>query len=376
MIALKILIGLDIVLAVLILIGFLGVPSRNSARSNRILIYFTAFLLYHLTYVLFSKIYFPAGGWVENSAPFGLAYGPMAYFITRSFTQMKGISKRDYWHFVPYLVFWFFHVAILVIGVDYESSFAQVYMRILYSLIGILFLVYGVWSWKLLKNNGIQRKVSYYLIVITGISCVLFFGVAFLHSQISKDGPMPEAQKDAGGVMIYSFTLILELMVLLHVNTLRKSRAGEIQLPTSPSKDPSPASFPASEIPVTSQRYEKSGLSDHDLDRYERVLDKIMAERKLWADSEMKLKVLSSESNIPSHHLTQLLNTRKGQNFNEYINSMRVEVSCGMLDQGNGDLSIEEIGYRCGFNSKTTFYRWFKKLKGMSPSEYQMKHSN
>lgn len=374
MIALKILIGLDIVLAVLILVGFLGVPSRNRAPSNRIIIYFTAFLLYHLTYVLISKVYFPAGGWVENSAPFGLAYGPMAYFMTRSFTQMKGIYKRDYWHFVPYLVFWFVHIAILVIGVDYRSSFAEVYMRVLYSLIGMYFLVYGVWSWKLLKNNGIQRKVSYYLIVITAISCVLFFGVAFLHSQISKDGPMSEAQKDAGGVMIYSFTLILELMVLLHVNTLRRSGSSEVHLSAPQSRITTPDGSSTDKIPITSQRYEKSGVSDQDLDRYESKLDEYMEDIKPWMRTDLKLNTLAKELNIPAHHLTQVLNTRKGVSFSHYLNARRIEYACQLLQASPDDVSVEDIGYRSGFNSKTTYYRWFKKIKNMTPLEYLEAH--
>lgn len=58
-----------------------------------------------------------------------------------------------------------------------------------------------------------------------------------------------------------------------------------------------------------------------------------------------------------------------GANANDYLNRLRVEYAlCLMKEKRN--LSIEAIGCEAGFNSKTTFYRAFYKVFGMTPAQY------
>ena len=116
--------------------------------------------------------------------------------------------------------------------------------------------------------------------------------------------------------------------------------------------------------------YEKSGLTDDDLRRYERKLDRYMANGESWRQQDLKLKDLAKEVNIPGHHITQVLNVCKGKNFNTYINEMRVDEACRRMEDNDHHISLIDIGYDSGFNSKTTFFRWFKKIKGMTPGEY------
>ena len=174
--------------------------------------------------------------------------------------------------------------------------------------------------------------------------------------------------------MIYSFTLILEIMVLLHLNTLRKPRSEDLHLSTPQAVPTSTDASPLQEVPPVPKRYEKSGLSNHDLDRYESKLDDYMENIKPWMRADLNLTSLARELNIPAHHLTQLLNTRKGVSFSHFLNARRVEYACQLLQESPDDVSVEDIGYQSGFNSKTTYYRWFKKVKQMTPFEYLESH--
>lgn len=55
--------------------------------------------------------------------------------------------------------------------------------------------------------------------------------------------------------------------------------------------------------------------------------------------------------------------------FIEYLNSVRVGHACKLLS--DKDHNIAEIAYECGFNNLANFNRQFKKLKGMTPSEFK-----
>ena len=55
----------------------------------------------------------------------------------------------------------------------------------------------------------------------------------------------------------------------------------------------------------------------------------------------------------------------------EYVNHRRVELAKTLLLKG--ELSVEEIAYRVGYSSKTSFYRAFMRVTGATPAEYKNK---
>ena len=62
------------------------------------------------------------------------------------------------------------------------------------------------------------------------------------------------------------------------------------------------------------------------------------------------------------------------QNFFEYINAYRIEESKKLLaQQENAKITILEILDKAGFNSKATFNTFFKKIVGLTPTQYRKK---
>ena len=57
-----------------------------------------------------------------------------------------------------------------------------------------------------------------------------------------------------------------------------------------------------------------------------------------------------------------------GKTFVTYLNEYRLELACRLLKQQK--VSVAEICYQVGFNNVPYFNRVFKKMKGVSPSEY------
>jgi AraC-like DNA-binding protein len=90
----------------------------------------------------------------------------------------------------------------------------------------------------------------------------------------------------------------------------------------------------------------------------------------------MSLNVLAEKINIPYYQLSRLINQNYKQNFNDFINAMRVaEAKKKLLDSNYNRLTIEAIGQSVGFNSKSSFYIAFKKYAHCSPKEYMKANS-
>ena len=96
-----------------------------------------------------------------------------------------------------------------------------------------------------------------------------------------------------------------------------------------------------------------------------------MHDQKLYCNSELSLAELASRLNTQPNHLSQVINEREGKNFYDYINSLRIE-EFKQLSAGadSRKYTLLALAQQCGFNSKSSFNRYFKKVTGQSPSEF------
>jgi AraC-like DNA-binding protein len=118
-------------------------------------------------------------------------------------------------------------------------------------------------------------------------------------------------------------------------------------------------------------KYAKSGLSDSSLKIVVQDLEKLMNSEMLYLQAELSLADISKKLKIPRHHLTQALNTQVGKNFYTYINEFRVETVIESLKKPeNRQFTVLAIALESGFNSKSTFNSVFKKITGLTPSEF------
>ncbi len=99
-------------------------------------------------------------------------------------------------------------------------------------------------------------------------------------------------------------------------------------------------------------------------------LNTLMLEEKLYANANLKSSDIAKKMQLSVHQISQLLNDNLGKNFSRFINEYRIEESKKML-QTNTNLTLEAIGYECGFNSKSTFFTTFKKITGTTPAAYR-----
>ncbi|WP_282043438.1 helix-turn-helix domain-containing protein [Winogradskyella flava] len=101
------------------------------------------------------------------------------------------------------------------------------------------------------------------------------------------------------------------------------------------------------------------------------IVKSLMEEEKVYLNPELNLSDLAKMANMSRGQLSEIVNTAFNKNFNDFVNGYRVEAFKNMLKADkHKQLSLLGIAQECGFNSKATFNRVFKKLTNYSPTEY------
>ena len=120
-----------------------------------------------------------------------------------------------------------------------------------------------------------------------------------------------------------------------------------------------------------SQNKSKYKLTEIEIELNYIKLIKYMEEEKPYLDPNLNLTKLSSSIGACSHNLSLTINIKIKQNFFDFINSYRINEAKRQLNNlKQTQFTIEAVGFDSGFNSKTAFYRAFKKHTQLTPSEY------
>jgi AraC-like DNA-binding protein len=119
------------------------------------------------------------------------------------------------------------------------------------------------------------------------------------------------------------------------------------------------------------KKYDKSKLTRKLAEENVIKMNQIMENNSPYLDSEFNLSSLSQECQIPTHVISETLNGLMNQSFNDYINNYRVE-EFKKLSQKEAykNFTILAMAFESGFKSKATFNAAFKKITGITPSQF------
>ena len=97
-----------------------------------------------------------------------------------------------------------------------------------------------------------------------------------------------------------------------------------------------------------------------------------MQVHKPYLNHLLTLDNLAAQTVMPPRQLSQVINRHFNKNFFEFINSYRIEESKALLSkEENAKVTMLEVMAQAGFNSKATFNTFFKKVVGMTPTQYR-----
>jgi len=128
--------------------------------------------------------------------------------------------------------------------------------------------------------------------------------------------------------------------------------------------------------PTPKTKYQKSGLNLESQKAIHQQLTQLMQDAKLFKVPGLTLRDLAQKLDVHPNILSQVINTEEQKNFYDYINHQRIEEFKQLIKiPENQKFTLLALALECGFNSKTSFNRNFKKVTSISPAEYVKQQS-
>jgi AraC-like DNA-binding protein len=112
-------------------------------------------------------------------------------------------------------------------------------------------------------------------------------------------------------------------------------------------------------------------LSPSQVAYWQQRLHHLLETERVYLEADLSLPALAQRAGLSTHELSYVLNEGFGVNFFQFINAYRVAEAQRLLASAQHQhLSMVGIAFEAGFSSKTTFNTTFKKVTGLTPSQF------
>ncbi|OEK07011.1 helix-turn-helix domain-containing protein [Roseivirga misakiensis] len=285
-----------------------------------------------------SVFFYFDSGLNENYILIGLlgcaAIGPMTYYFTK--TQISGektFDPKSLWHLVP-MVFLAGYAIFYESYGENRAFWSTKIVRGIYNYWGVylLYSLFLIVRQRLILKQRFNED-GWTIGVVLGVSAIW---IAYYTSSFTSY---------LTGSLTFSFLVYLLAWVLL---TQRKQVIAKRRAKTNSNK-------PLGTV-------EKGKLEDK--------IKAVLLDEEHYKDPNLTMPVLAKLVGQTPHQFSSFINDQLNQNFSQFISGYRVEAAKKMLVE-TPHLTVEAIGFDCGFNSTSTFHTSFKKATGHTPAAFR-----
>jgi AraC-like DNA-binding protein len=298
--------------------------------------------------------------------PFTISYscGVLIWFYVRCLTNSKrGFTARDWLFFVPSAVYVAFRLFLFAQGLEFKNWFDKNYYA---PFVGaFVFLTELAWNGAFLyfairhyrkyrawtdENFSDTEKIKFdWLRNFLYLFALVFAGGAifdFTNSFLFK----------LSYIQYFYFELVLAF-VTYYLAIAGYLRSQSIDLDFTPKRE--------------ENETKRALVPEKELGRLKTKLQNLMETEKPYLNPQLTLNDLSKGLGVNSAVLSYAINNGFAKNFNDFVNEFRIRAVREKLANGEAEnLTLLAVAFECGFNSKATFNRAFKKFTDTSPKRY------
>jgi AraC-like DNA-binding protein len=357
-----------VIFQLVLLAVFLFSINRGKSRSNRLLAVFFLLLAVNLTdgllvyYGFYEK--FPALAHLEDG--FVFLIGPVLFFYTKSVVYRKFEWKpADLLHVIPFIAFTvvfqiYYHLQpsdyqqLIQSAIQKQQLPAGFYYSILlvYSHLGTY--IYFAYREIIFYRQQLQQRFSQLKKRNLDWLIFMIFSVAVMLLITLTYSLLPLATQ----ALLHVGLIVVIAFIFAFVNTIVWKALNQ------------PLIFSGVEEEEVVNN--AGSLNEFERADYDRKIQQVITTEHAFLNSDLTLDELAERTNIPAKKLSQFINEHYKQNFFDFVNSYRINEAKRILTESKDPkLTVLEVMYQSGFNSKSSFNTLFKKKTGQTPSEFR-----
>ena len=261
----------------------------------------------------------------------------LLYLFLKNYNSAKPIKSKITWYFIPC----FFYILIEL----YEANVGETFLvEIVEYSLSVAFIVYLSVSILLLRKLEISKLIKWpfnFLLYSLLISYLIDL-VEFLFEE--------EDFLNLSSIFIFEVSILFYYLTFIFVTNNNFM-----------------------DLPFQSSKYKNSALNSADVEGYKQRIIDAMEIDKVFTNQNLSLQTFSESVNIPKHYIYEILNVHLNTNFQDFVNEYRVDEFLKLYTNPDNDhFSILGLASSAGFKNKATFNANFKKIKGVSPTEYKL----
>ena len=326
--------------------------NKQKDKTDYLLLILLCCIGWHLTtkFFIFTTVSNPAVTFRMHTF-IQLAYGPLLYMYARKKNDLRFLPARLWYLFIPLIIVATLYSCTTVAIYSYPAyseDILRLYNTIVFFPIVLSHIIFAFLSPAMASTPNEQKLIRSLKIVVSVIGLT---EIALLIA-----GNINEEYNPYIRSMLY---LLLGAMPIL---ILRYKYVGVALAEVS------------YEALFTAEKEIAPRKLQLDTKRHTEIfslLETTLTTKKLYKDEDLTLERLSATTGINRHHISETLNVFAQKSFYQYVNEYRVQEVIKLLDTPTPRaISLLAVAFECGFKTKASFNQYFKKIVGITPSEY------
>lgn len=326
----------------------------------------------------------------NHFSPFMFLMGPFLYFYVRN--TLKGrntLSKKDWFHFVPATIaligtipyaFQPFEKKLVIADqiIRDLDAFKEIEVNLFYDMgqsfalrciLAFVYLIYCLYLILKIHPAAINEKsipkkqfMIIYRWLLILLTCLLFLFVSFILLTVQAAHSTPSKTLEDGYALyvisgiaysVMSFSLLFFPHILY--------------------------GMPKRSIPKT-QKIKKNIIKrdsrEDSLLEVSNTIETYLVEKKPFLNPDFDISTIAIDLNIPQNQVSDCISIVMKTKFSKLKSKLRILHAVELLKKDTvSKLTIEAIGSKCGFKTRSNFYAAFKTETGVTPTEY-IEHLN
>jgi len=339
------------------------VPLSNK-KTIRLLVYFFLVLSigYTLSFFEYAGFYHPV-----NLSSILLLFGFVSYLLFFYFVQ-KYLRKDYKLNSINMLVYLPSLFVLIIVPIDFILKDSNVYEKVIYNnyfyvldrlyilLLNAINLYTIYWYRKTVLNTQSSLNKHDYKWISHIVYATIFYSIFPIFLKVITSTTSLTISKEIRYILFDVLTIVFYFYVM--IKTLLNARNTNSILFTSETN------FTNKYTTSRSPTQEQILLSEE--------IKLLFSNYQTYKDSELNIEQLASIMSVKPRFLSSTINTCFGKNFYDFINYYRIEEAKRIIQSSSeSGITIAEVMYEVGYNSKSSFYSEFKKRTGNTPTHFK-----